>query len=116
MAITSRNGFIKFVPVVESTSTRDGGNRANDEFLRLLPDLFGSSWSSVLAQVTQHDDTINEFRFILCFLASFEQAKRSPFAINARERQTLPYASSNILPYGRNSNVEWMKKKLVLPK
>lgn len=114
MKIVIQNGFIRFKPVVDSTSTPDGGDRANDEFRRLLPTLFGRSWRSI---VESAGPRMSEFRFKHCFMSSFEQQKRNVHAKPPGDREAILYDNdSHQLPEGNNGRIQWKAHALEFPK
>lgn len=116
MEIIWRSEFVKFRPRTESTSTQDGGERANDEFLREIPDFFGKSWPKVLEKAAEDGETTTEFRFKNHLMASFEKEKRQPNAPGVGSRRMILYTGPQDLPNGKNGKIQWRNKKLEVPK
>lgn len=114
MKIVVQNGFTRFKPIVESTSTPDGGDRANDEFRRILPNLFGNSWRSIVESAVR---TLSDFRFKYCFMSSFEQQKRNVHAKPPGDREAILYDNDDHqLPEADNGRIHWRAHALEFPK
>ena len=113
--VQDAKGFIRFKAVTDSTSTQDGGDRANDKFLQLLPTLFAEKLRFVMDWVTDDGETANEFRFKQKFMASFETQKREGFGTKGG-RQNVVYGGGESLPRGSNGNkADWQAKRISIP-
>lgn len=117
MKIVVQDGVIRFKPVIDSTSTPDGGDRANDEFGKLLPTLFGSSYSDLLKHAKSDGQTINKFRFKHRFMESFEFEKKESASGQSNSLCDITYDNRNqTLPDGNNGKTSWKNNKLSFEK
>lgn len=114
--VRDEKGFVRFKPMTESTSTQDGGDRANDEFLKLLPTLFGKFFKVVMATATNDAGVTSEFRFKQKFMASFESQKKQPSKGPTDKSRMANYTGVQNLTKGNNgTSISWQAKRIQLP-
>lgn len=116
--VKQKDGVLRFKSLVESTSTQDGGDRANDEFLKDLRELFGEKYDGVVTAAGFDCIESGGFRFGSRFMSSFESQKRKSLAADKDKHRNIVFACQQRLPDGKSEDgeVSWENSKLAIPK
>lgn len=116
VATVDRKTSLKFRAVTDSVSTEDGGERVTDYFRRHVIEAFGSSYTSVTEHLSDENGENGDLILIEGLLNSIELEKINPKVRNRGDKVTLSFDHDKELPPGRNADIRWEGKKLILYK